>query len=70
MLKFSFVKKSKTPVYTKRLRLPHPLTPMMDVNAFYIEVYRERGLPESDPVVWSPYIGPPSHSEKKNHNAW
>ena len=29
------------PVYTERLRLPHPLTLMMDANAFYIEIYRK-----------------------------
>ena len=25
--------------YTKRLRLHHPLALMMDINAFYIEIY-------------------------------
>ena len=29
------------PVHTKRLRLRHPLTPMVDKNAFYIELHRK-----------------------------
>ena len=29
------------PVYTERLRLRLPLTPMMDANAFYIKLYRK-----------------------------
>ena len=29
------------PVYTECLRLRRPLTPMMDENAFYLELYRK-----------------------------
>ena len=29
------------PVYTEHLRLRHPLTLMVDANAFFIEIYRK-----------------------------
>ena len=29
------------PVYTEHLRMRHSLTPMMDANSFYIEMYRK-----------------------------